>query len=115
LTEAIHARGLKTHIETSGSHPLSGQWDWITLSPKKFKAALPEVMAIADELKVVVYHPSDLAWAEEHAQHTKPGCRLFLQPEWSKREQVTPLIIEHIQQNPRWTLSLQVHKYLGLP
>ena len=115
LTTAIQTRGLKAHIETSGAHPLSGDWDWITLSPKKFKAALPEALAAADELKVVIYHPSDLDWAEEHARHTKPSCRLYLQPEWSRRDQVTPLILDRIKQDPRWTLSLQVHKYIGVP
>jgi organic radical activating enzyme len=115
LTSAIHARGLKAHIETSGAHPLSGNWDWITLSPKKFKEALPEALAMADELKVVIYHPSDLDWAEAHAMQTKPGCRLYLQPEWSKRDQMTPLILDRIKQDPRWTLSLQVHKYINVP
>ncbi len=115
LTSAIHARGLKAHIETSGSHPLSGQWDWITLSPKKFKATLPEALAAADELKVVISHPSDLDWAADHARATASGCRLFLQPEWSRRERMTPLILERIKKDPRWTLSLQVHKYIGVP
>src|SRR5688500_15383244 len=83
LTGALKAAGLRTHLETSGSSPLSGNWDWITLSPKKFKAPLPGVLRAAGELKVVVYHRSDFAWAEQHAAGVSPGCRLYLQPEWS--------------------------------
>lgn len=115
LTQALQQSGLKTHIETSGSHPLSGSWDWICLSPKKFKAPLPEVVPHADELKVVIFHPSDLAWAEQYAAQCKPSCRLFLQPEWDKATSVTPLIVDHIKANPQWELSLQVHKYINVP
>jgi organic radical activating enzyme len=115
LTATIKAAGLRTHMETSGSSPLSGNWDWITLSPKKFKAPLPEVLKVANELKVVVYHKSDLAWAEQYAAQVSPDCRLYLQPEWSKASSVTPLIIEHIKANPKWQLSLQVHKYINVP
>ena len=115
LTQALQQAGLKTHIETSGSHPLSGSWDWICLSPKKFKAPLPDVVPHADELKVVIFHPSDIAWAEQYAAQCKPGCRLFLQPEWDKATSMTPLIVDHIKANPQWELSLQVHKYINLP
>ncbi|WP_217701000.1 7-carboxy-7-deazaguanine synthase QueE [Hymenobacter sp. CRA2] len=115
LTKALHEAGLQTWMETSGAHPLSGEWDWICLSPKKFKAPLPEVLRNAHELKVVVFHKSDFAWAEQHAAQVGPECRLFLQPEWSKAAQVTPLIIDYVKQNPRWQVSLQTHKYLDIP
>ena len=115
LCDALHRAGFKTHIETSGAHPLSGTLDWVTLSPKKFKAPLPEAVAAADELKVVVYHKSDFQWAEFHASGVGPECKLYLQPEWSKREAITPLIIEYIKQHPQWQLSLQAHKYINIP
>ncbi|RYY95118.1 MAG: 7-carboxy-7-deazaguanine synthase QueE [Chitinophagaceae bacterium] len=115
LTAALKAAGLRTHIETSGSSPLSGQWDWITLSPKKFKAPLPEAVAAADELKAVVFNKSDFAWAEQWAAQVKPGCRLYLQPEWDKAAQVTPLIIDYVKEHPQWTLTLQTHKYINVP
>ncbi|HEX2536473.1 MAG TPA: 7-carboxy-7-deazaguanine synthase QueE [Chitinophagaceae bacterium] len=115
LTSALKAAGLRTHMETSGSSPLSGSWDWITLSPKKFKAPLPEVLAAAHELKVVIYHKSDFAWAEEHARQTGAGCLCYLQPEWSKAAAMTPLIVDYIKANPQWQLSVQVHKYINVP
>ncbi|RYY66409.1 MAG: 7-carboxy-7-deazaguanine synthase QueE [Chitinophagaceae bacterium] len=115
LTAALRAAGIRTHIETSGSSPLSGQWNWITLSPKKFKAPLPEVVAEADELKVVVFHKSDFAWAEQWAALVKPDCRLYLQPEWDKAGLMTPLIIDYVKEHPRWQLSLQIHKYINVP
>ena len=115
FTEALHRAGLKIHIETSGSSPLSGQLDWITLSPKKFKAPLPEVLPQAHELKVVVFNKSDFAWAEGWAARVSPQCRLFLQPEWSKAELLTPLLVAYIKANPQWQLSLQTHKYINVP
>ncbi len=115
LTEALKAAGFRTHIETSGSAQLSGQLDFITLSPKKFKAPNPEALRRADELKVVVYHKSDFDWAEAHASAVGPDCRLYLQPEWSKRDSMTPRIIDYIKQHPRWQLSMQTHKYLDIP
>ncbi|WP_415156631.1 7-carboxy-7-deazaguanine synthase QueE [Parafilimonas sp.] len=115
LTRSLRHEGFKTNIETSGSSPLSGYWDWICLSPKKFKKPLPEVFAAASELKVVVYNKSDFKWAEENAAQVSANCKLYLQPEWSKAKIVTPLIIDYIKQNPRWQLSLQVHKYLDIP
>lgn len=115
LTGALHAAGFQTNIETSGSSPLSGNWDWICLSPKKFKAPLPELVPLASELKVVIFNRSDFAWAEQYAAMTAPGCKLYLQPEWDKAPLVTPLIVEYIQQHPQWQLSLQVHKYINVP
>jgi organic radical activating enzyme len=115
LTGALQAAGLQTHIETSGAHPLSGQWNWICLSPKKFKAPLPEILPVANELKVVVFNKSDFDWAEKHAALVSPNCRLYLQPEWDRAAQVTPLIVDYIKAHPQWELSLQVHKYIQVP
>jgi 7-carboxy-7-deazaguanine synthase len=115
LTNALHAAGFETNIETSGSSPLSGHWDWICLSPKKFKAPLDEVIVKAHELKVVVFNKHDFEWAEKYAALVNPSCKLFLQPEWDKAAEMTPLILDYIQANPQWRLSLQVHKYLNIP
>lgn len=115
LTVALHKAGLRIHIETSGSSPLSGALDWITLSPKKFKAPLADVLPFASELKIVVFNKSDFAWAETWAAQVSPECRLFLQPEWSKREGMTPMIVDYIKANPQWQLSLQTHKYINVP
>ncbi len=115
LTSKLQKEGIRTHIETSGAHPLSGSWDWICLSPKKFKAPLPEVLSAADELKVVVYNSSDLKWADEHASMVSEDCLLYLQPEWSKSAEITPLIVDYIKTYPSWIVSLQTHKYLSIP
>ena len=115
LTDALHAQGIQTNIETSGSSPLSGSWDWICVSPKKFKAPLDEVVAEAHELKVVIFNKTDFGWAEQYAAKTKAGCKLFLQPEWDKSSQMLPLIIEYVKQHPEWEISLQVHKYMNIP
>lgn len=115
VTRALKAAGKRTHIETAATNPISGSWDWITLSPKKFKAPLPENLQLANELKIIIFNRSDFAWAEKFAVEVNPECRLYLQPEWGKREQVAPLIIEYIRQHPRWQLSLQTHKYIHIP
>ncbi|WP_462221298.1 7-carboxy-7-deazaguanine synthase QueE [Ferruginibacter sp.] len=115
LTTALQSKGFETNIETSGAHPLSGSWDWICLSPKKFKAPLPEILPFANELKIVVFNKSDFDWAEEYAAKVSPSCKLFLQPELDKASIVTPLIIEYIKANPKWELSLQIHKYINVP
>ncbi|MBC7937106.1 MAG: 7-carboxy-7-deazaguanine synthase QueE [Rhizobacter sp.] len=115
LTLSLREKGFQTNIETSGSSSLSGYWDWICLSPKKFKAALPEVIEKADELKVVVFNKSDFEWAEKYAAQVKPGCRLYLQVEWDKRETVMPLIIDYVKQHPQWRISVQIHKYINVP
>jgi 7-carboxy-7-deazaguanine synthase len=114
LTEALREAGFKTHLETSAAYPLSGKWDWICVSPKKFKQALPDVLSYANELKVIVFNPSDFEWALQHAQKVANSSLLFLQPEWSKEKEMLPLITEFIQQNPNWKLSLQIHKYMGV-
>ena len=115
LTAALQAKGFETNIETSGAHPLSGSWNWICLSPKKFKAPLPSVVPFANELKVVIFNQSDFEWAEKYAAIVSPSCKLYLQPEWDKASIITPLIIEYIKQHPQWELSLQIHKYINVP
>lgn len=115
LTESLHHAGFQTHIETSGSSSISGSWDWICLSPKKFKAPIPQIIAEAHELKIVVYNQSDFDWATSFQKDVSKTCKLFLQPEWSRAEKVTPLIVEYIKQHPEWELSLQVHKYIQVP
>ncbi len=115
LTSELQKRGIKTFIETSGAYPLSGYWDWICLSPKKFKAPHLSVLPKAGELKVIVFNKSDFQWAEKYAEMVSPGCKLYLQPEWSKAAEVTPLIIDYVLQNPKWEISLQTHKYLNIP
>jgi organic radical activating enzyme len=115
LTRGLQQAGLKTHIETSGAYPLTGTWDWICLSPKKFKAPLPGVVPHANELKIVIFNKSDFDWAEKYAALAAPGCRLYLQPEWDKASQITPLVIDYIKAHPKWELSLQLHKYIHVP
>jgi len=115
LTSVLQSAGLKTNIETSGAHPLSGKWNWICLSPKKFKAPLPEILPLANELKIVVFNKSDFDWAEKYAALVSPQCKLYLQPEWDNAAQMTPLIIDYIKANPKWELSLQIHKYIHVP
>lgn len=115
LTRQLHNAGFETNIETSGSSPLSGEWDWICLSPKKFKAPLPAILPQASELKVVIFHKHDFEWAETYAAQVDPGCKLYLQPEWNKAAEMTPLIIDYIKAHPQWELSLQVHKYINVP
>jgi len=115
LTEALQAAGLKTHIETSGAYPLSGKWDWICLSPKKRMLPKPEIYIVADELKVIVYNKDDLQFAEKQALGVTDTCKLYLQPEWSRRDTAIPLIVTHVLENPQWMASLQTHKYLKIP
>ncbi|MEO6582851.1 MAG: 7-carboxy-7-deazaguanine synthase QueE [Ferruginibacter sp.] len=115
LTDSLHQNSLQTNIETSASSPLTGKWDWICVSPKKFKAPLPEILLQANELKVVIYNSSDFAWAEKHASMVSSKCKLYLQPEWSRDALVTAAIVEYIKKNPRWCLSVQVHKYINVP
>ncbi len=115
LTLCLRKMGGKTHLETSGAYPLSGSWDWICISPKKFKPVLEENLIFANELKVVIYHPSDLKWAESFRGKLSPDCKLFLQPEWSKREKMIPLINGYCKENPEWRISLQIHNYMGVP
>ncbi|MBC8047564.1 MAG: 4Fe-4S cluster-binding domain-containing protein [Fimbriimonadaceae bacterium] len=115
LTTELQKNNYRTHLETSGAYFLTGSWNWICFSPKKFKEPLPSVAEKADEFKVVVYNKSDFAWAEKNRELVSANCRLYLQPEWSKKEIVTPLIIEYIKENPKWEISMQIHKYLNVP
>ncbi|MFN3756053.1 MAG: 7-carboxy-7-deazaguanine synthase QueE [Flavobacterium sp.] len=115
LTQKLKAAGLKVHIETSGAYPVTGQWDWFCLSPKKNKLPVEEAYKRADELKVIIYNKHDFLFAEEQAANVNPNAILFLQPEWSKREDMIPHIIEYVMKNPRWKISLQTHKYLNIP
>jgi organic radical activating enzyme len=115
LTQKLHEKGIQTFIETSGAYPLSGEWDWICLSPKKFKAPQESIMPHVSELKVVIFNKSDFEWAEQFADKLDPKARLYLQPEWSKAEQITPLIVEYVKNNPKWQISVQTHKYMNIP
>ena len=115
LTEMLKEKGMQTHIETSGAYKLTGIWDWICLSPKKMKLPTEEVYKVANELKVIVFNNDDFRFAEEQAAKVGPDCILYLQPEWSKREKMSPLIVDYVMQNPKWKVSLQTHKYLNIP
>lgn len=115
LTSLFRVAGLKMHLETSGSHPLSGEWDWICLSPKKFKVPLSGILLLVNELKGIVYNKNDFKWAEKCAAGVSSQCKLYLQPEWSKQNEVMPLIVDYIKANPKWELSLQIHKYINVP
>lgn len=115
LTTALKEAGFQTNIETSGAHPMSGHWDWVCFSPKKFKEAHPSIFEHANELKVIVYNKSDFKFAEKYAKLVNKNCQLLLQPEWSKKDTIQPLIVEYIKENPEWRISLQTHKYLDIP
>ncbi len=115
LTNYLKKKGLKTHIETSGAYPLTGTWDWICLSPKKTKLPLEEVYARAHELKMIIYNKNDFKFAEEQAAQVNENCQLFLQPEWSNQEKMTPLLVDYVMEHPKWKISLQTHKYLNIP
>jgi len=115
LTNSLKEADFETNIETSGAYPLSGIWDWICVSPKKFKAPLPEVLAVAHEFKVVVFHKSDMEWMQQFLPLLSGNCKLYLQPEWSKSEVILPLLIDFVKENPTWRISLQTHKYLNIP
>lgn len=115
LCEKLKENNFQTFVETSGSQPLSGKWDWICLSPKKNSSPLDEYYKYANELKVVICETSDFEWAEKNAEKVNKNCILYLQPEWSKRKTVTPLIVDYILKNPKWKVSIQIHKYMNIP
>jgi|TARA_R110000851_G_scaffold226029_1_gene378785 7-carboxy-7-deazaguanine synthase len=115
LTQTLMDNGRKVHIETSGAYPLTGTWDWICLSPKKNKLPTQTVYDNAHELKVIIFNKHDFIFAEEQAELVNDGAILFLQPEWSKKEEMTPLIVDYVMNNPKWRVSLQTHKYLNIP
>ena len=115
LTERLHAHGLEIFLETSGSHPLSGSFDWICLSPKRKQPPLAEAFAAASELKVIIETEEDLRWAEECAAKVGENCMLFMQPEWSRSEPMTPTIVEDVKAHPKWNISIQIHKFMHIP
>lgn len=115
LTQKLKGKNLKVHIETSGAYEVSGTWDWFCLSPKKTKLPVQTAYDIADELKVIIYNKHDFQFAEEQAAKVNPNSILFLQPEWSKKEEMTPQIVDYVMKNPKWRVSLQTHKYLNIP
>jgi organic radical activating enzyme len=115
LTKALKSKNLKVHIETSGAYPLSGNWDWICLSPKKNKLPTKTVYEHANELKVIIHNKHDFVFAEEQSLLVDSDAILFLQPEWSKKEEMTPIIVDYVMSNPKWRISLQTHKYLNIP
>jgi len=115
LIDALHQNDYEVNIETSGAHPLIGNPDWICFSPKKFKAPLQSVALVANELKVVVFNKHDLVWAEENRKLVNANCKLYLQPEWSKHDEMTTLIIDYVKAHPEWELSLQLHKFINVP
>lgn len=115
LTEGLRARGFRVHLETSGAYPVTGSWDWVCLSPKKTKAPLVEWYALANELKVIIFNDDDFKWAAAHAEQCSAQIELFVQPEWSRRDQNIPKIIDFLESNPQWRLGLQTHKYIGMP
>ena len=115
ITEKLKEQDIRIHIETSGAYQLSGEWDWICLSPKKTKLPLEAIYKKADELKIIISNKHDFKFAEEQAKKVTQKCELYLQPEWSKREKMTPFIIDYVMKNPQWKISLQTHKYLNIP
>ena len=115
LTGLLKQQGIETFLETSGAYPLSGQWDWICLSPKKNAPPMEELYNHADELKVIIALEEDLNWAVENGHRVHVDCKLYLQPEWSRRDTILPVIIEFVKRNPRWMISLQSHKYMRIP
>ncbi len=114
LTTKLKEAGFETNIETSGSYPMNGTWDWICVSPKKFKSPTPEALSAANELKVIIYNKNDFDWAEKNAALVSENCKLYLQPEWDRSAIMTPQIIDYIKANPKWELSLQIHKYINV-
>ena len=115
LTGELQARGLEIFLETSGSHPFSGVFDWVCLSPKRQQAPLPEAFGRAHELKVIVASEEDFAWAEANAAQVGPGCRRYLQPEWSVADRMMPAIVDYVKMHPAWNISIQTHKYMHIP
>ena len=115
LTTNLKEYDKKIHLETSGTHPLSGNFDWICFSPKKFKEPLDEFFELSDELKIIIYNNHDFKFAEQEAKKVNKNAILYLQPEWGKREEMMPLMVDFVKKNPKWKISLQTHKYLNIP
>lgn len=115
LVSRLKKLGMEVAIETSGAYKLNGNVDWYCFSPKKFKAPVAEAFAKANELKIIISHPSDFEWAQQLAEKVGESCKFYLQPEWSKQERFLPLIIDFVKKNPRWNISLQTHKFMNIP
>jgi len=115
LTKKLQDQGIKTNVETSGAYQLTGSWDWVCFSPKKFKEPIPSIFQHVDELKVIVFNKSDFEWAEKYEKLISEKVLSFLQPEWSKEKEMVPLIVDYIKRNPKWKISLQTHKYMDIP
>ncbi len=115
LTKHLRKAGFEINLETSGAYPFSGTWDWVCVSPKKFKSPLDEVMPEADELKIIVYNNDDFEWAESYRRRVRKACRLYLQPEWDKMSKMMPAIVKYIKMHPSWGISLQTHKFMDIP
>ncbi|MBX2841020.1 MAG: 7-carboxy-7-deazaguanine synthase QueE [Flammeovirgaceae bacterium] len=115
LTNTLKSEGFQINIETSGAYPLSGKLDWITFSPKKFMAPLPEFYEAAHELKVIIFNKSDFAWAESFAKKMNPECKLYLQTEWGKQDKMMAQIVDYVKENPKWQISIQTHKFINVP
>lgn len=114
LTAFVHSLGKQTHLETAAAHTLTGKWDWICVSPKRFKKVNPEIIKHADELKVVISRENDFRFAEKHAKMCPPDCKLYIQPEWDENEELMPMLVNYVKNNNKWRLTLQIHKYLGV-
>jgi organic radical activating enzyme len=115
LTTLLNKNGFNVHLETSGSYPLTGNFDWICLSPKKNNPPKNEIITMANELKVIIYNNDDFIWAEKYARLSSTNCILFLQPEWSKSELMLSTIVDYVMLNPVWNVSLQTHKFMNIP
>ena len=115
LTSKLRKKNIQIHIETSGAYDITGHWDWFCLSPKKNKLPIPYAYKLANELKVIIYNKNDLKFAEQQSKMINKNCYLFLQPEWSRRDKIIPIIVDYVMQNPKWKISLQTHKYLNIP
>lgn len=115
LTQHLKKNGFYTHLETSGAYPITGKWDWVCFSPKKFKKPVSDIYNNVNELKIIIFNKSDFDWAEKYAGHMPWGCKLYLQPEWSKSKEVLPGIISYVKKNPHWEISLQIHKFMDIP
>jgi 7-carboxy-7-deazaguanine synthase len=115
LCNSLKDKKINTFIETSGAYPLSGNWDWICLSPKRNVPPLQHICSLAHELKIIIEDMSDFLWAEKYRAVVSPQCKLFLQPEWSRFERIVPEIVNYVKSNPVWNISLQVHKYMHIP
>jgi organic radical activating enzyme len=115
LTESLQANGIRSHVETSGAYPARGVFDWVTVSPKRYKPPVESILPLASELKVVINHRNDFRWAEQYASKVSKDCKLYLSPEWEQQEEMAPEMIEYVKENQQWEISLQIHKYLNIP